>query len=223
MSEVLVAEPLKYLFFLVAARPEALNATSDGNSTVVVSWTTRQSGSRIRIFFEHPEMSTYVIISNMSNYSFSESNYSDRVYSVSIQALSEHLPSEIVGPVTVRGQSLYVCPNYHSTLHKFHYSYMYIHVVPSHIQDLRVVGMERKLNISWEEPSEPNSHTLNYTVTIRNISVNSLLNSTVVDTYPLTILSQMLRKYALYHITVNFSWRANFSIFTFEEFMSIIP
>ena len=40
--------------------------------------------------------------------------------------------------------------------------------------------MERKLNISWEEPAEPNDYTLNYTVTITDISTGTELSRTVV-------------------------------------------
>ena len=41
--------------------------------------------------------------------------------------------------------------------------------------------MERKLNISWEEPAEPNDYTLNYTVTITDISTDTELSRTVVN------------------------------------------
>ena len=40
--------------------------------------------------------------------------------------------------------------------------------------------MERKLNISWEEPAEPNDYTLNYTVTITDISTGTELSRTVI-------------------------------------------
>ena len=53
--------------------------------------------------------------------------------------------------------------------------------------------MERKLNISWEEPAEPNDYTLNYTVTITDISNGTELNRTVVlDIKQFTVLSQPL-------------------------------
>ena len=38
-----------------------------------------------------------------SSHIFIEENSSQRVYTVSVQALSIHLPSAIVGPLTVRG------------------------------------------------------------------------------------------------------------------------
>ena len=40
--------------------------------------------------------------------------------------------------------------------------------------------MERTLNILWEEPAEPNDYTLNYTVTITDISTGTVLSRTVV-------------------------------------------
>ena len=55
--------------------------------------------------------------------------------------------------------------------------------------------MERKLNISWEEPAEPNDYTLNYTVTITDISTGTELSRTVVldmDKDKFTILSDTL-------------------------------
>ena len=53
--------------------------------------------------------------------------------------------------------------------------------------------MERKLNISWEEPAEPNDYTLNYTVTITDISTGTELSRTVVlDIEQFTVLSQSL-------------------------------
>ena len=55
--------------------------------------------------------------------------------------------------------------------------------------------MERKLNISWQEPAEPNDYTLNYTVTITDISTGTELSRTVVldmEKDKFTILSDAL-------------------------------
>ena len=53
--------------------------------------------------------------------------------------------------------------------------------------------MERKLNISWEEPAEPNDYTLKYTVTITDISTGTELSRTVVlDIHRYTILTKTL-------------------------------
>ena len=75
---------------------------------------------------------------------------------------------------------------------------MHIHLlfqsVPGPVQGLVVVSvMERKLNISWEEPAEPNDYTLNYTVTITDISTGTELSRIVVlDTEQFIVLSQPL-------------------------------
>ena len=53
--------------------------------------------------------------------------------------------------------------------------------------------MERKLNISWEEPAEPNDYTLNYIVTITDISTGTELSRNVVlDMDKLTVLTESL-------------------------------
>ena len=53
--------------------------------------------------------------------------------------------------------------------------------------------MERKLKISWEEPAEPNYYTLNYTVTITDISTGTELSRTVVlDIHRYTMLTKTL-------------------------------
>ena len=53
--------------------------------------------------------------------------------------------------------------------------------------------MERKLNISWEEPAEPNDYILNYTVTIIDISTGTELSRTVVlDVHRYAILTETL-------------------------------
>ena len=51
--------------------------------------------------------------------------------------------------------------------------------------------MEKKLNISWEEPAEPNDYTLNYTVTITDISTGTELSRTL-NVNQLTILTESL-------------------------------
>ena len=64
--------------------------------------------------------------------------------------------------------------------------------VPGPVQGLVVVSvMEKKLNISWEEPAEPNDYTLNYTVTITDISTDTELSRTL-DVDQLKILTGIL-------------------------------
>ena len=70
--------------------------------------------------------------------------------------------------------------------------YLFVTPVPSPVQGLVVVSvMVRKLNISWEEPAEPNDYTLNYTVTITDISTGTELSRTL-DVDQLTILTEIL-------------------------------
>ena len=72
--------------------------------------------------------------------------------------------------------------------------YLCVIPVPGPVQGLVVVSMmERKLNISWEEPAEPNDYTLNYTVTITDIITGTELSRTVVlDVHRYTILTETL-------------------------------
>ena len=76
------------------------------------------------------------------------------------------------------------------------YVYSFVIPVPGQVQGLVVVSvMERKLNISWEEPAEPNDYTLNYTVSITDISTGTELSRTVVlvmDKDKFTILSDTI-------------------------------
>ena len=78
----------------------------------------------------------------------------------------------------------------------YSYAHSLVIPVPGPVQGLVVVSvMERKLNISWEEPTEPNDYTLNYTVTITDISTGTELSRTVVldmDKDKFTILSDTI-------------------------------
>ena len=52
--------------------------------------------------------------------------------------------------------------------------------VPGHVQDLLVeIVMDDSLSISWERPAQPNDYTLNYTVSVTDISTGTELNRTV--------------------------------------------
>ena len=63
---------------------------------------------------------------------------------------------------------------------------------------------QNKLNISWEEPEEPNDHTLNYTVSITDISSGIELSRTIIDMYQHSVLSRTLSKCAyMYKVTKN--------------------
>ena len=65
--------------------------------------------------------------------------------------------------------------------------------VPSPVEGLTVSReRQRKLNISWEQPEEPNDYTINYTVTIIDIITGSEWNETVVNMNQLSVLSPVL-------------------------------
>ena len=85
-----------------------LTALTEGN-TVTVSWSAPSSGDSVTgftVYYHHPNHDTTVRNVSSSDYShtFTEENDRLRVYSVSVQTLSEHYASDTVGPVTVRGQ-----------------------------------------------------------------------------------------------------------------------
>ena len=73
----------------------------------------------------------------------------------------------------------------------------YYITVPSPVQNVMVTReKQRKLNISWEEPEEPNDHTLNYTVIITDINtVRIELSKAVGEMDQLEVLSQPLGIY----------------------------
>ena len=167
--------------------------TSEGSSTISVFWSSPIGGDAVTgylVYYHHPNYNVTVMnrTSNDLSATFTELTTIQRVYTVSIQALSEHLPSIVVGPVTARGQFVL------RLLINIVYALFFL--VPGPVQGLVVVSvMERKLNISWKEPAEPNDYTLNYTVTITDISTGTELSRTVVldmDKDKFTILSDAL-------------------------------
>ena len=168
--------------------------TSEGSSTISVFWSNPVGGDAITgylVYYHHPNHNVTIInrTSNDLSATFTELTTTQRVYTVRIQALSEHLPSIVVGPVTARGKFVVMI---------FMHICLLFRSVPGPVQGLVVVSvMERKLNISWEEPAEPNDYILNYTVTITDISTGTELSRTVVlDTEKFTV-SQPLGIHAL--------------------------
>lgn len=118
----------------VAQLPAVLTAEPGGLSTVYVSWIASTDGdtpTRYRLFFEHPSGNTTITVNwNITSYIFHEQNEGLRVYAVSIQALTEHIPSGVLGPVTVRGElfhSVFDCFFFHSNQHFMHI-YIFSHV-----------------------------------------------------------------------------------------------
>ena len=78
---------------------------NEESSTITVEWSLPRGGDEVtgyHVFYNHPNNVT-IVKENATSATFIESNTLQRVYSVSIQALSQHLPSVVVGPVTVRG------------------------------------------------------------------------------------------------------------------------
>ena len=55
--------------------------------------------------------------------------------------------------------------------------------------------MKKRLNISWEEPTHPNDYTVNYIVTITDISTHREVSNTTIDMGQLSIESHNLSKY----------------------------
>ena len=181
--------------------------SSEGSSTISVFWSSPIGGDAVTgylVYYHHPNHDVTIRNKTSNDFSvtFTELTTTQRVYTVSIQALSEHLPSIVVGPVTARGKFVYTCISSICYIYLYNTSLLFINVysivipVPSPVQGLVVVSvMERKLNISWEEPAEPNDYTLNYTVTITDISTGTELSRTVVqdmDKDKFTILSDAI-------------------------------
>ena len=97
----------------------------------------------------------------------------ERVYTVSVQALSVHLSSSIAGPVTARGQLSGV------------YTYHNVSVPtsePEGVGPISVAVVEDKLSISWEDTPEPNDFCCwNYTVTVNDSQTEREVFSGVVS------------------------------------------
>ena len=80
---------------------------SEKTSTITIEWSMPRGGDDVTgysVFYNHPSNITIVKENaDATSATFIEGNVLQHVYSVSIQALSQHLPSIVVGPVTVRG------------------------------------------------------------------------------------------------------------------------
>ena len=104
-----------YIFSTAANPPLNLTATtSEESSTISVFWSSPIGGDEVTgylVYYLHPNRSATMINKNSEDMSdtFTELTTTQRVYTVSIQALSEHLPSIVVGPVTAKGQLIFLC------------------------------------------------------------------------------------------------------------------
>ena len=90
----------------MASSLSSVTITASGN-TATVMWSISSNGDDVigyLVYYHHPNSET-VVNTRPSTHSdiFIEYNASQRVYAVSVQALSTHLPSAVLGPVTVRG------------------------------------------------------------------------------------------------------------------------
>ena len=97
--------------FCTAANPpmDLTVTTSEGSSTVSVFWSSPIGGDAVTgylVYYHHPNHNVTIINRTSKDLSATstELTTTQRVYTVSIQALSEHLPSIVVGPVTARGK-----------------------------------------------------------------------------------------------------------------------
>ena len=86
-----------------------MTVTASGN-TVTVMWSISSSGdddvTGYLVYYHHPSYDTTIrnISASVHSDIFTEHTATQHVYSVSVQALSKHLPSAVSGPVTVRCQ-----------------------------------------------------------------------------------------------------------------------
>ena len=118
ISKVLISlNKVRWIFptaFPTAANPpmDLTVTTSEGSSTISVFWSSPIGGDAVTgylVYYHHPNHNVTIMKrpSNDLNDTFTELTTTQRVYTVSIQALSEHLTSIVARPVTVRGK--YMC------------------------------------------------------------------------------------------------------------------
>ena len=92
----------------MASIPLDLVIKTAGN-TVTVIWSGDDAHTGYIVSYHHPINETVINTTN-NFHTFTEEDASQRVYTVGVQALSKHLPSPLVGPITARGQ--WVCSLY---------------------------------------------------------------------------------------------------------------
>ena len=176
-----------YYFISEASPPTDVHVdASEDSNIVIVSWSIPSGGDSVigyQLYYQHVNTVTIINISSHDHTAvFTEGN--ERVYSVSIQSLSEHLPSDLVGPIIARGK---IDNNVLSCL-------IWSIIVPTSVQNVLIYPvMEKRLNISWEKPKYPNSNTLNYTILIIDLSTNNKVwIKTIDDVKSLEIVSEKL-------------------------------
>ena len=141
----------------VVAKPVVnLTVTTDGN-IIETTWSTGHDYvTRYKIFYYHSNGSTTTFKIKDTFHKLNDKN--QKVYRVSVQALSVHLPSILTGPVTVRGRKS-----------KFNYfDRDFVYTVPEAVGTISVSLIGEELIIAWEHTLEPNDFSWNYTVSIIN-------------------------------------------------------
>ena len=106
-----VAPELHIVMYFIPIEVSPLSSVTviTSGNTVTVMWSISSSGDNVTgylVYYHHPNYDTTITRINQTVNSniFTEHNDSQRVYAVSVQALSRHLPSALSGPVTARGQ-----------------------------------------------------------------------------------------------------------------------
>ena len=147
---------------------------STSGKTVTTTWAEDKENTVIgyRIYYHYGDGST-----SDSDVSHSATTHTlterdgQKVYTVSLQAFSIHLPSSVVGPVTARGNAavvntlLVTAPG----------------TVPEPVREIEVAVREERMNISWEATPEPNAFHWNYTVSITDNRTDRVVFSDVVS------------------------------------------
>ena len=91
------------MFAAVANAVVNLMVIADGYD-VKTTWSTKEGSNATgyKIYYQHPNHNYTIFVLNDTFHKINDEN--QKVYTVSIQTLSVHLPSNIAGPVTVRGE-----------------------------------------------------------------------------------------------------------------------
>ena len=88
--------------YTVVASSELYPKVETSGNTVTTTWTPDDKATEYRIIYHYKNNETSVMNVSETSHTVTE-RIGQRVYTVSVQALSIHLPSTIAGPVTARG------------------------------------------------------------------------------------------------------------------------
>ena len=138
-----------------------LMVNTDGN-LIETTWSTGEDNvPGYKLFYYHSNGSTTTLKIKDTFHKLNDKN--QKVYRVSVQALSVPLPSILTGPVTVRGRK--------SEFNCFDRDFVY--TVPEAVGNISVSVRGEELIIAWEHTLEPNDFSWNYTVFITNTGSGS--------------------------------------------------